>query len=158
MNYDTDLCSGTNKRLRGREEGEDFGERVEAAVIGVMDEAVGSRVGGFGAAEERSGTPGAYALGQCWNTVNSTGCGVCLEDAWREVRKCLPAAEGRALNAGCYLRYSTRNFFGGMESAKNGDSEHLTSFSLNGNQCCYIVRIILNVFLILFCLGCSFCF
>ncbi|XP_058227393.1 cysteine-rich receptor-like protein kinase 42 [Rhododendron vialii] len=119
--YDSNLCSGSNKRLKGREEGEDFGKRVEAAVMSVTEEALGSRMGGFGAAEERSGAPGAYALGQCWNTVNSTGCGVCLEDAWREVRKCLPAAEGRALNAGCYLRYSTRNFFSEVELTMDGD-------------------------------------
>ncbi|KAF7135330.1 hypothetical protein RHSIM_Rhsim08G0174200 [Rhododendron simsii] len=119
--YDSDLCSGSNKRLKGREEGEDFGKRVEAAVMSVMEVALGSRVGGFGSAEESSEAPGAYALGQCWNTVNSTGCGVCLEDAWREVKKCLPAAEGRALNAGCYLRYSTRNFFSEVELTMDGD-------------------------------------
>lgn len=155
--YDSDLCSGSNKRLKGREEGEGFRGRVEAAVMSVAEEALGSRAGGFGAAEESSGAPGAYALGQCWNTINSTGCGVCLEDAWREVRKCLPAAEGRALNAGCYLRYSTRNFFSEVELTMDGDCKHLTSLSLlNENKCCYSVcnmrhcRCILDI--VLFCL------
>lgn len=67
--------------------------------------------GGFGAAEVKSGVVTAYALGQCWNTVDKSGCNRCLKDSEEKVRKCIPGSEGRALNAGCYLRYSTQKFF-----------------------------------------------
>ncbi|KAJ1412166.1 Serine-threonine/tyrosine-protein kinase, catalytic domain [Sesbania bispinosa] len=54
---------------------------------------------------------GVYALAQCWNTVGNDGCRDCLRKAGKEVRGCLPKREGRALNAGCYLRYSTEKFY-----------------------------------------------
>ncbi|KAH7866908.1 hypothetical protein Vadar_026573 [Vaccinium darrowii] len=118
---DSHLCSRTNRMLQGRSEEEGFGDRVGLAVLTVMQAASVSKKGGFGVAEVMSGKPGAFALGQCWNTMNSTGCASCLEDAWRNVGTCLPAAEGRAFNAGCYLRYSTRKFFESGVALKKGD-------------------------------------
>jgi hypothetical protein len=39
----------------------------------------------------------------------------------KKVRGCLPNKEGRALNTGCYLRYSTDNFFNeGVKDGGNG--------------------------------------
>ncbi|KAK4750553.1 hypothetical protein SAY87_004035 [Trapa incisa] len=80
---------------------------------------------GFGAAKVR----GVYALGQCWNTLSIEECRICLEKAGDEVRRCLPSKEGRSLNAGCYLRYSTENFYNGTEEAKEPNS---TGLPVNG--------------------------
>ncbi|KAL7161692.1 hypothetical protein ACSBR2_042213 [Camellia fascicularis] len=122
VNQKDDLvkCSPITKLLSDQDIQLEFAERVKEAVRNVTETAMSTSRGGMGEAEVKGGMPGAYALGQCWNTLNSTGCQVCLEDAWEDVKKCLPGAEGRALNAGCYLRYSSQKFFGNWEEEKNG--------------------------------------
>lgn len=75
---------------------------------------------GFAVAEMKRGMVNVYALAQCWKTVNRTGCRTCLEKAARDVNQCLPAIEGRGLNAGCYLRYSTEKFY---EDLKDNNDE-----------------------------------
>ncbi|XP_057769298.1 cysteine-rich receptor-like protein kinase 42 isoform X2 [Salvia miltiorrhiza] len=68
------------------------------------------------------GIGGAFGLAECWNTVGAEGCKACLAKANSEIRRCLPSSEGRALNAGCYLRYSTQKFFSNQSDASNRDS------------------------------------
>ncbi|TKY63227.1 Cysteine-rich receptor protein kinase 42 [Spatholobus suberectus] len=94
-------------------------ERVGRVVDSVANMAVAKGgSGGFAVGEVK----GVYALAQCWNTVGSDGCRECLRKAGREVRGCLPKREGRALNAGCYLRYSTQKFYSeeGDAGGENG--------------------------------------
>lgn len=52
----------------------------------------------------------AYVLANCWMTLNRSACRACLDDASASVLGCLPWSEGRALNTGCFLRYSDTNF------------------------------------------------
>lgn len=52
-----------------------------------------------------------YGLAQCWELVNASACEDCLVNAVSRISSCLPKEEGRALNAGCYLRYSTNKFY-----------------------------------------------
>ncbi|TKY69895.1 Cysteine-rich receptor protein kinase 3 [Spatholobus suberectus] len=52
-----------------------------------------------------------YGLAQCWKYVNGSACQNCLAEAVTRIDSCAPKEEGKALNAGCYLRYSTRNFY-----------------------------------------------
>ncbi|XP_008781331.3 cysteine-rich receptor-like protein kinase 2 [Phoenix dactylifera] len=66
-----------------------------------------------------------YGMAQCWRSLNVSGCRDCLKSAKDSVARCLPAADGKALNAGCYLRYSTEPFYlaktvesGGSSSAR----------------------------------------
>ncbi|KAK4282379.1 hypothetical protein QN277_013763 [Acacia crassicarpa] len=84
----------------------EFEKNVGEAVDNVVDVSVGE---GFGFGVGQAG--GVYALAQCWKTLRSDECGICLRKAAREVRECFPNLEGRALNAGCYLRYSTHKFY-----------------------------------------------
>lgn len=51
-----------------------------------------------------------YGLAQCWEFVNGSACKKCLADAATKISSC-PTQEGRALNAGCYLRYSAQKFY-----------------------------------------------
>ena len=76
---------------------------------------------GFGVGE----VEGVYALAQCWNTLGSGGCRECLRKAGREVKGCLPKKEGRALNAGCYLRYSTQKFYNEDGDAGGGNGKNI---------------------------------
>ncbi|MBA0805508.1 hypothetical protein Gohar_005020, partial [Gossypium harknessii] len=52
-----------------------------------------------------------YGLAQCWELVNASACEDCLVNAVSRISSCLPKEEGRVLNAGCYLRYSTNKFY-----------------------------------------------
>ncbi|KAG8383202.1 hypothetical protein BUALT_Bualt05G0160000 [Buddleja alternifolia] len=51
-----------------------------------------------------------YVLTDCWRTLNTSSCRACLENASKSILGCLPASEGRALNTGCFMRYSDTNF------------------------------------------------
>lgn len=99
--------------------GPTFSASVGYAVGNVTEIAGSSGSGGFGATEVR----GVYALGQCWSSLSNGECRICLEKAGEEVRRCLPSKEGRALNAGCFLRYSTAKFYndvlGGAKEPNN---------------------------------------
>ncbi|KAF8016261.1 hypothetical protein BT93_H1692 [Corymbia citriodora subsp. variegata] len=52
----------------------------------------------------------AYVLANCWRTLNATSCRACLKNASASILGCLPKSEGRALNTGCFMRYSDINF------------------------------------------------
>ncbi|KAM7509892.1 hypothetical protein LguiB_008767 [Lonicera macranthoides] len=73
--------------------------------------------GGFGVMEFK----GVFGLAQCWMSVSADGCRYCLEKAGEMVRGCLPNREGRGLNAGCYLRYSTHKFFNDESQKMKGN-------------------------------------
>lgn len=90
-----------------------LGEVFDNVVMVAVGEGLGFGVGEVG---------GVYALAQCWKTLESDACENCLRKAVREVRGCLPKREGRALNAGCYLRYSSFKFYneGGEEQGQKG--------------------------------------
>ncbi|KAJ0979922.1 hypothetical protein J5N97_015396 [Dioscorea zingiberensis] len=63
-----------------------------------------------------------YGMAQCWKSLNVSGCRDCLEKAAMNVSGCLPASDGKALNAGCYLRYSTDPFYLTPASGGGGSS------------------------------------
>lgn len=88
-----------------------FRDRVGRVVANLTTNAVNGK--GFAvAAEEGGAVLGIYALAQCWGTVvQSGGCKACLDDAASKVNRCVPGGEGRAMNAGCFMRYSTQKFY-----------------------------------------------
>ncbi|PIN04178.1 Activin A type IB receptor, serine/threonine protein kinase [Handroanthus impetiginosus] len=57
-----------------------------------------------------SGNGSVYVLADCWKSVSASGCRACLENASASLLGCLPASGGRALNTGCFMRYSDANF------------------------------------------------
>ncbi|PKA62318.1 Cysteine-rich receptor-like protein kinase 42 [Apostasia shenzhenica] len=53
-----------------------------------------------------------YGMAQCWRSLNASGCRECLEQGKQSIiSKCLPADDAKAMNAGCFLRYSTKPFY-----------------------------------------------
>ncbi|XAR58210.1 Non-specific serine/threonine protein kinase [Bertholletia excelsa] len=94
-----------------------FKRRVEQLIENVTEAA--SLGGGFAVREVQ----GLFGLAQCWKSLSTAGCKECLEKAAKEVRGCVPSRDGKGLNAGCYLRYSTVKFFNdGDENLQQGDS------------------------------------
>ncbi|XVE67891.1 hypothetical protein DITRI_Ditri09bG0024300 [Diplodiscus trichospermus] len=103
-------CSSNNVTVFGDDDDDDkkvdlFGRNVDYAVGKVTRIAL--RNGGFGAVE----VDGVYALAQCWKSVPAEGCRECLQKAAKAVSGCVPKEEGREMNTGCYLRYSTKKFY-----------------------------------------------
>ncbi|CAN4124209.1 unnamed protein product [Withania somnifera] len=85
---------------------------------------------GFLTAVVGSGNLSVYGLVQCWELVNGSACQRCLSDAVLKIGSCVPKEEGRVLNTGCYVRYSTQSFFNNSASDTNpagngGGSNHL---------------------------------
>lgn len=58
-----------------------------------------------------SGSAAVYAVAQCAETISQSGCEDCLTVAYRNLKTCPPDADGRAVDAGCFLRYSDTPFF-----------------------------------------------
>ncbi|XP_039161980.1 cysteine-rich receptor-like protein kinase 1 [Eucalyptus grandis] len=88
----------------------EFSDRVDRVLRNVSTSAVRNK--GFAVAGEDGigGVAGVYALAQCWSTLDAGGCRFCLENATSMARNCAPG-EARAMNAGCFLRYSTTKFY-----------------------------------------------
>ncbi|KAG8383201.1 hypothetical protein BUALT_Bualt05G0159900 [Buddleja alternifolia] len=63
---------------------------------------------------------GSYVLANCWRTLNASSCRACLENASASISRCLPSSEGRALNTGCFMRYSDTDFLNPIPG--NGNS------------------------------------
>lgn len=101
----------------------DFAAGVDRAIVNVTSTSIVN--GGFGATIVKSGLLAIYALGQCWDYLQPEICTKCLNDAGDMLRKCLPAADGKAMNAGCYLRYSSNKFFedGALVLADKGNAK-----------------------------------
>ncbi|KAJ8775201.1 hypothetical protein K2173_020205 [Erythroxylum novogranatense] len=91
-----------------------FVTNVGYAIGNVTSTAVERR--GFGVA----GIEKVYALAQCWESIDREGCRECLEMAGKAAKSCLPKSEGRGMNAGCYLRYSTEKFYNKAGDSRNG--------------------------------------
>ncbi|KAG0492013.1 hypothetical protein HPP92_005411 [Vanilla planifolia] len=69
-----------------------------------------------------------YAMAQCWRSLNESGCRDCLDKGREElVGRCLPTAstDSKAMNAGCFVRYSTDPFYFGGASSAGGRSSHV---------------------------------
>ncbi|XP_034682923.1 cysteine-rich receptor-like protein kinase 2 isoform X2 [Vitis riparia] len=52
-----------------------------------------------------------YGMAQCAETVSPSACRECLKVANGNINSCLPSTYGRAVDAGCFLRYSNTPFF-----------------------------------------------
>lgn len=74
------------------------------------------KINGFFAASKRevvdsSGNATVYAVAQCVETATESGCQNCLNVASNNIQVCVPNGDGRAVDAGCFLRYSDKPFF-----------------------------------------------
>ncbi|KAL4639019.1 hypothetical protein ACB092_03G187900 [Castanea dentata] len=86
-----------------------FSANVNQLVINLSVEA--PKFDGFSVGSVNNGNVTVYGLAQCWEFVNGTACEDCLANAVSNISSCTPKQEGRVLNTGCYLRYSTEKFY-----------------------------------------------
>ncbi|KAM4133470.1 hypothetical protein ACJW30_01G331300 [Castanea mollissima] len=72
-----------------------------------------------------------YGLAQCWESVSGSACEDCLAKAVSNIGSCTPKEEGRVLNAGCYMRYSTQKFYYNSSDLVGGHNhENLSAITL----------------------------
>ncbi|KAK0574416.1 hypothetical protein LWI29_023366 [Acer saccharum] len=89
-----------------------FGDNAIELVRNLSAEAV--KNDGFFVGSVSRSDVSVFGLAQCWEpltAMNVSACEDCLLNAVSRIRSCIPMEEGRALNAGCYLRYSTQRFY-----------------------------------------------
>ncbi|RDX69947.1 Cysteine-rich receptor-like protein kinase 2, partial [Mucuna pruriens] len=71
------------------------------------------KIKGFYAATKTQVDDGSaiYAVAQCVETATESDCLKCMTVGYHNLQSCLPKTEGRAYDAGCFMRYSTTPFF-----------------------------------------------
>ncbi|XP_065861531.1 cold-responsive protein kinase 1-like, partial [Euphorbia lathyris] len=52
-----------------------------------------------------------YGIAQCVQTIDSSGCLACMQVAFTNLQRCPPNTNGRAVDSGCFMRYSDSPFF-----------------------------------------------
>ncbi|CAA6665524.1 unnamed protein product [Spirodela intermedia] len=105
--------------------GGDHGAFAENALwlVGNLSSAAPENDGFFVGAVEK-GDSRVYGLAQCWENVNRSSCRLCLKAAAKAVSSCVPMTEGRAMNSGCYMRYSSAKFYNNSGEDAAADSEN----------------------------------
>nr|XP_043632199.1 putative receptor-like protein kinase At4g00960 [Erigeron canadensis] len=74
-------------------------------------------------------TSTAYAIAQCAETVTRDGCKDCLAVAYANIKSCATdVTDGRAVDSGCFMRYSASAFFDGNKTTD------ITSFLRDGGS------------------------
>ncbi|KAM7487287.1 hypothetical protein LguiB_024771 [Lonicera macranthoides] len=102
---DRALCGNTTRKNSA------FQETARQAVLQAVSDATNNNnYARLQAAVSGTANESAYVLADCWRTLNPSSCRSCLENASASILGCLPWSEGRALNTGCFLRYSNSNF------------------------------------------------
>ncbi|KAJ3676069.1 hypothetical protein LUZ60_003481 [Juncus effusus] len=100
-----------------------FKNVTEVLVKNLTEKASNASMGFYqiGSADVASNSK-VYGMAQCWKTLNESGCKECLSNARQNVLKCVPATDAMAMNAGCFVRYSTDLFYLSDSSGGSGSS------------------------------------
>ncbi|XVF50339.1 hypothetical protein PTKIN_Ptkin04bG0089100 [Pterospermum kingtungense] len=107
--YDQLLCGSRKGVSNDSYMYQDFQRKLDQVIMNVTKMAL--KNDGYAATEVKGGVVTIYALAQCWKTIGEKSCKECLRTSGLGLRKCAPAAEGKAMFSGCYMRYSTNRFF-----------------------------------------------
>ncbi|KAJ9541300.1 hypothetical protein OSB04_027806 [Centaurea solstitialis] len=79
-----------------------------------------------------------YAIAQCTLQVSESACQECLQLRSNSLYDCLPNTDGRAMDNGCFMRYSTTPFFGQNQTTDiqsflwDDDSSNKRSYIIGG--------------------------
>ncbi|KAK6160203.1 hypothetical protein DH2020_003584 [Rehmannia glutinosa] len=100
----------TNRAVCGNKtrKGSAFQASVRKALLQAVSAAPNSN--GYARAEVSVSGMTINVLADCWRTINASACRGCLENALESISGCLPWSDGRALNTGCFMRYSDSDF------------------------------------------------
>ncbi|KAL5100584.1 hypothetical protein RYX36_004911 [Vicia faba] len=114
----------------------DFRAAAKQAVLRAVEDAVENK--GYARGKvvvSEAANESAYVLADCWRNLNSRSCKACLEHASSSILRCLPSSEGRALNTGCFMRYSDTDFL----------NEEVENRSSGGNVLVIVIAVVSSV-------------
>ncbi|MED6197788.1 hypothetical protein PIB30_059972 [Stylosanthes scabra] len=116
MFYDKTTEPGNDGVLCGSMSTKDTASTFGATVTQVLKnlQLATPRIKGFFAATKTQLDSGGsvYAVAQCVETATNSSCLDCLTFGFVNLQSsCIPTIDGRAYNAGCFMRYSTSPFF-----------------------------------------------
>ncbi|XP_024966160.1 cysteine-rich receptor-like protein kinase 2 isoform X2 [Cynara cardunculus var. scolymus] len=111
------------------------------------------RISNFYAASTRriaNGNGTIYAIAQCNLNLSQSVCEDCLNARYGSLDACLPSTTGRAIDNGCFMRYSQTRFFGQNQTTNitpflwDGDSSKKRSIigGVVGGVCCLLLVIL----------------
>ncbi|CAN6317072.1 unnamed protein product [Urochloa humidicola] len=151
--FDQSTLPGNTQLCNGSAAGDGFAAAARALVA---DLAVAvPRVTGLAAA---AASGGVYAAAQCVETVGEGGCAQCLNVAVGNIDGCPPNSDGRAVDAGCFMRYSDRPFFPAnatvdlaayLRSGKKSSRKGAIIGGIMGGVACFLFLIWLLMFLLI---------
>jgi hypothetical protein len=121
---DSAVCANTTKKNSG------FQAAAKQAVLRAVQDASNNKGYARGKVSV-SGTANesAYVLADCWRTLDSSSCKACLEHASSSIVGCLPFSEGRALNTGCFMRYSDTDFLNKEVENESSRGKYIAIFN-----------------------------
>ncbi|XP_020217638.1 cysteine-rich receptor-like protein kinase 2 isoform X3 [Cajanus cajan] len=112
---DRAVCGNTTKKNSS------FQAAAKQAVLKAVQEAPNNKGYARGnVAVAGTTNQSVYVLADCWRTLDQSSCKACLENASSSILGCFPWSEGRALNTGCFMRYSDTDFLN--KEQENGSS------------------------------------
>ncbi|XP_057746307.1 cysteine-rich receptor-like protein kinase 3 isoform X1 [Arachis stenosperma] len=114
---DTSVCNGTSNR-----NGVVYKRNALELVSNLSH--LAPKNGGFFVGSFSRKNVSVYGLAQCWKFVNATSCKSCLADAVTRIDSCPPKEEGRAMNTGCYMRYSSQKFYYNSTTVASSSGNH----------------------------------
>ncbi|XP_027361080.1 cysteine-rich receptor-like protein kinase 2 isoform X2 [Abrus precatorius] len=127
---DTAVCGNTTRKSSS------FQAAAKQAVLRAAQDAPNNKGYAKGNVAVTGATnQSAYVLADCWRTLDKSSCKACLENASSSILGCLPWSEGRALNTGCFMRYSDTDFLN--KEQQNGSSR--------GNVVVIVVAVVSSV-------------
>lgn len=126
---DRAICGNTTRK----------NSKFQEAAMQAVNSAVASAPSNKGYARAQMAVAGtsnesAYVLVDCWRNLDQSSCRACLKNASASILGCLPWSEGRALNTGCFMRYSDRDFLNKKPGSGTSRGEENMYFS-----CCLAV-------------------
>ncbi|XP_023753657.2 cysteine-rich receptor-like protein kinase 2 [Lactuca sativa] len=120
--YDTIVCGNITR------ESIEFQNSTKQAVLNVVADALSNDMYfGRGEVVAARGNKSVYVMAKCWTTLSLGDCRKCLENASEVISKCLPWSEGRALNTGCFMRYSNTDFLNPLPLTSGSKSKGKTA-------------------------------
>ncbi|KAI3665166.1 hypothetical protein L6452_43787 [Arctium lappa] len=94
-----------------------------------------------------SGNATLYAIAQCVENTTQRICQNCLDRSYNNLYGCLPHTEGKAIDLGCFMRYSVTPFF------KENQTTNITPFLKEGSSrkvgIIFAVTVCIGVFLLI---------
>ncbi|GKV22642.1 hypothetical protein SLEP1_g32494 [Rubroshorea leprosula] len=95
-----------------------------ASVVGLLNDlqVATPRIDGYFAASKKevSGNIKVYGVAQCIETISKSDCRNCMAVVYSDIQRCPPKSDGRAMDAGCFLRYSESPFFADNQTTDIG--------------------------------------